>query len=172
MYEKSFQSDYHSFHHWQFQHGTVIECFKASAWEIFNSKVFSSDLICRSAGGDLESFIELQSESELMRVLIAILICPTMGFISDTLMSLWKNYHRGSREVLYTAPAFISLISVRVPTTSLSPGPQTRGHRLESDIEASEPFEVVVSLALSLLWTNIWPTLTFIALEMGLIYVF
>ena len=75
---------------------------------------FSSDLICRSAGGDSEIFIELQTESELMRVLIAILICPTIGFITDSLMCIWKNYHKGSREVLYTAPAFISLISVRV----------------------------------------------------------
>ena len=71
-----------------------------------------SDLICRSAGGDSETFIELQSESELMRVLIAILICPTIGFICDVMMCLWRNYKKGSREVLYALPAFISLISV------------------------------------------------------------
>ena len=32
--------------------------------------------------------------------------------------------------------------------------------------------KVVIGLAFSLLSTNIWPTLTFIALEMGLIYTF
>ena len=74
---------------------------------------YFSDLICRSAGGDSETFIELQSESELMRVLIAILICPTIGFICDMMMCLWKNYKQGSKEVLYALPAFISLISVR-----------------------------------------------------------
>ena len=71
-----------------------------------------SDLICRSAGGDSETFIELQSESELMRVLIAILICPTIGFICDMMMCLWKNYKQGSKEVIYALPAFIGLISV------------------------------------------------------------
>jgi len=73
---------------------------------------YFSDLICRSAGGDSETFIELQSESELMRVLIAILICPTIGFICDVMMCLWRNNKKGSREVLYALPAFISLISV------------------------------------------------------------
>ena len=86
----------------------------------FHFKIFSSDLICRSVDGNSETFIELQSESELMRVLIAILICPTIGFISDAMMCLWKNYHKGSREVLYTAPAFISLISVKVPINFLN----------------------------------------------------
>lgn len=86
--------------------GFVLEYLLQIAYKYF------SDLICRSAGGDSETFIELQSESELMRVLIAILICPTIGFICDVMMCLWRNYKKGSKEVLYALPAFISLISV------------------------------------------------------------
>ena len=76
-------------------------------------KTSLSDLICRSAGGDLETFNGLQGRVEMVRVILAILICPTMGLICDFIMGYWKNYDKGSREVQYPVPALVTFVTVR-----------------------------------------------------------
>ena len=101
-----------------------------------------NDLICRSAGGDQEEFTSLQTSSEIFRVIASVLIGPIVGFISDILMSFWKKYKNGSVDVLYSFPCYIG-------TTATA-----------------------VGLGVSLIWTNIWPTMTFIAFLNGLIYTF
>lgn len=78
----------------------------------------------------------------MVRVILAISICPAIGLICDFIMRYWKNYENGSREVQYPVPALITFVTVSI------------------------------SLAWSLFGTNIWPTLTFIGLKMGLIYTF
>ena len=101
-----------------------------------------NDLICRSAGGDQEEFTSLQTSSEIFRVIASVLIGPIVGFISDLLMNFWKKYKNDSVDVLYSFPCYIG-------TTATA-----------------------VGLGVSLIWTNIWPTMTFIAFLNGLIYTF
>ena len=101
-----------------------------------------NDLICRSADGDLEEFTSLQTSSEIFRVVASVLICPIVGFISDILMNFWKKYKNGSIDVLYSFPCYIGMTAT------------------------------AVGLGVSLIWTNIWPTMAFIAFLNGLIYTF
>ena len=101
-----------------------------------------NDLICRSVDGDPEDFINLQTSSEIFRTIASVLICPIIGFISDILMNFWKKYKNGSVDVLYALPCYIF-------TTATA-----------------------VGLGTSLIFTNIWPTITFISFLNGLIYIF
>ena len=101
-----------------------------------------NDLICRSADGNLEEFTSLQTSSEIFRVVASVLICPIVGFISDILMNFWKKYKNGSIDVLYSFPCYIGMTAT------------------------------AVGLGVSLIWTNIWPTMAFIAFLNGLIYTF
>ena len=101
-----------------------------------------NDLICRSVDGDLEEFTNLQTSSEILRVIASVLICPIVGFISDILMKFWKNFKNGSVDVLYSFPCYIATAAT------------------------------AVGLGVSLIWTNIWPTMTFVAFLNGLIYTF
>ena len=101
-----------------------------------------SDLVCRSADGDLDEFTDLQQSTEIWRVIAGVIISPIIGLISDILIKLWKNYKNGSQDVLYTIPCFLTLAAV------------------------------TVGLAFSLLWTNIWPTMTFVAFSTALIYTY
>ena len=101
-----------------------------------------NDLICRSVDGDLEEFTNLQTNSEILRVIASVLICPIVGFISDILMKFWKNFKNGSVDVLYSFPCYIATAAT------------------------------AVGLGVSLIWTNIWPTMTFVAFLNGLIYTF
>ena len=101
-----------------------------------------SDLVCRSADGDLDEFATLQQTSEIWRVIAGVIISPIVGLISDILINFWKKYKHGSQDVLYTIPCFLTLATV------------------------------TVGLAVSLLWTNIWPTMTFVAFSTALIYTY
>ena len=101
-----------------------------------------SDLVCRSADGDLDEFTTLQQSSEIWRVIAGVIISPIVGLISDILIKFWKNFKNGSQDVLYTIPCFLTLATV------------------------------TVGLAFSLLWTNIWPTMTFVAFSTALIYTY
>ena len=101
-----------------------------------------NDLICRSADGDIEEFTSLQTNSEIFRVIASVLICPIVGFISDMLMNFWKKYKNGSVDVLYSLPCYIAVCIT------------------------------AVGLGISLIWTNIWPTMTCIAFLNGVIYTF
>ena len=101
-----------------------------------------NDLICRSADGNLDEFTSLQTSSEIFRVVASVLICPIVGFISDILMNFWKKYKNGSVDVLYSFPCYLGMTVT------------------------------AVCLGVSLIWTNIWPTMTFIAFLNGLIYTF
>ena len=49
----------------------------------------------------------------MVRVILAILICPTMGLICDFIMGYWKNYDKGSSEVQYPVPALVTFATVR-----------------------------------------------------------
>ena len=49
----------------------------------------------------------------MVRVILAILICPTMGLICDFIMGYWKNYDKGSSEVQYPVPALVTFVTVR-----------------------------------------------------------
>ena len=84
----------------------------------------------------------LQQSTEIWRVIAGVIISPIIGLISDILIKLWKNYKNGSQDVLYTIPCFLTLAAV------------------------------TVGLAISLLWTNIWPTMTFVAFSTALIYTY
>lgn len=101
-----------------------------------------SDLVCRSADGDIDEFAALQQSTEIWRVIAGVIISPIIGLISDILIKLWKNHKNGSQDVLYTIPCFLTLAAV------------------------------TVGLAISLLWTNIWPTMTFVAFSTALIYTY
>ena len=54
----------------------------------------------------------------MVRVILAILICPTMGLICDFIMGYWKNYDKGSSEVQYPVPALVTFVTVRDSRTS------------------------------------------------------
>ena len=101
-----------------------------------------NDLICRSTDGDPDEFKSLQTSSEIFRTIASVLICPIIGFISDILMNFWEKYKNGSVDVLYSLPSYICM------TTT------------------------AVGLGISLIFTNIWPTMTFISFLNGLIYIF
>ena len=101
-----------------------------------------SDLVCRSADGDIDEFAALQQSTEIWRVIAGVIISPIIGLISDILIKLWKNHKNGSQDVLYTIPCFLTLAAV------------------------------TVGLAISLIWTNIWPTMTFVAFSTALIYTY
>ena len=49
----------------------------------------------------------------MVRVILAILICPTIGLICDFIMGYWKNYNKGSREVQYPVPVLVTFVAVR-----------------------------------------------------------
>ena len=113
--------------------------------KIFNVSVslnVLNDLICRSSDGDPEKFKSLQTSSEIFRTIASVLICPIIGFISDILMNFWKRYKNGSVDVLYSLPCYIFMTAT------------------------------AVGLGISLIFTNIWPTMTFISFLNGLIYIF
>ena len=101
-----------------------------------------SDLVCRSADGDLDEFAALQQSTEIWRVIASVIISPIIGFLSDISINFWKKYKNASQDVLYTIPCFLSLVAV------------------------------TLGLAFSLLWKNIWPTMTFVAFSNGLIYTY
>ena len=103
---------------------------------------YKSDLVCRSVDGDLDEFASLQQSTEVWRVIASVVISPIIGFLSDVLINFWKNYHNGLQDILYTVPCFLSLVAV------------------------------TLGLAFSLLSTNIWPTMTFVAFSNGLIYTY
>ena len=98
--------------------------------------------MCRSADGNLDEFASLQQSTDVWRVIASVIISPIVGFLSDILINFWRNYKNGLQDVLYTIPCFLSLVAV------------------------------TLGLAFSLMSTNIWPTMTFVAFSNGLIYTY
>ena len=47
----------------------------------------------------------------MVRVILAISICPIIGLICDFIMKYWRTYDNGSREVQYSVPTLITFVT-------------------------------------------------------------
>ena len=46
----------------------------------------------------------------MVRVILAISICPIIGLLCDFIMRYWRTYGKGSREVQYPVPTLVTFV--------------------------------------------------------------